>query len=150
MAKECGCTGGADWKSHYYSNEDPGRLVGSSFHETMDQYLREPWELRHRYIKLMNGQRSLDEICEDLLLQPLDEQAREILGLMLKSQYERQRMFTSCGWFFDEFHRIEPQNNIAYAANAAWLTEKATGKSPDQDVLKLFEKVLSKKNGSER
>ena len=97
----------------------------------------------------MNGQRSLDEICKDLLLQPLDEQAREILGLMLKSQYERQRMFTSCGWFFDEFHRIEPQNNIAYAANAAWLTEKATGKSPDQDVLKLFEKVLSK-NGSER
>jgi hypothetical protein len=146
--KECGCTGGADWKEPLFiAMKTLAGWLDQVFHETMDQYLREPWELRHRYIKLMNGQRSLDEICEDLLLQPLDEQAREILGLMLKSQYERQRMFTSCGWFFDEFHRIEPQNNIAYAANAAWLTEKATGKSPDQDVLKLFEKVLSKKTG---
>jgi hypothetical protein len=35
-------------------------------------------------------------------------------------------MFTSCGWFFDEFDRIEPRNNIGYAAQAVYLVEKAT------------------------
>ncbi len=36
-------------------------------------------------------------------------------------------MFTSCGWFFDDFDRIEPKNNIAYAAQAVRLAERATG-----------------------
>jgi hypothetical protein len=56
-------------------------------------------------------------------------------------------MFTSCGWFFDEFHRIEPQNNIAYAANAIWLTEKTTGLKPDPQLLTAFENVVSAKTG---
>ena len=117
------------------------------FYETVINYARDPWELRHRFIRLMNGQKTLEDICDDLLVQPMNEHDKEVLSLMLKSQYERQRMFTSCGWFFDEFHRIEPQNNIAYAANAAWLTEKVTGKSPEQEILKLFGKVYSKKTG---
>jgi hypothetical protein len=47
--------------------------------------------------------------------------------LLLESQRERQRMFTSCGWFFDDFDRIEPKNNVAYAAHAVVLARHATG-----------------------
>ena len=46
---------------------------------------------------------------------------------MLISQYERQRMFTSCGWFFEDYDRIEPKNNTAYAAQAVWMVYQATG-----------------------
>jgi len=49
------------------------------------------------------------------------------LSLLLESQRERQRMFTSCGWFFDDFDRIEPRNNLAYAAQAVRLAQLATG-----------------------
>ncbi len=46
---------------------------------------------------------------------------------MLESQRERQRIYTSCGWFFDDFDRIEPKNVIAYAAHAVRLARLATG-----------------------
>ena len=51
----------------------------------------------------------------------------QTIQILLAAQYERQRVFTSCGWFFDDFGRIEPQNNVAYAAQAVWLTYLATG-----------------------
>ena len=54
------------------------------------------------------------------------EQVRRV-HLMLEAQRERQRMFTSCGWFFDDFDRIEPKNNVAYAAQAVRLARLATG-----------------------
>ena len=66
---------------------------------------------------------------------------------LLHAQYERQRMFTSCGFYFDEFHRIEPQNNIAYAANAVWLAQSATGLDISPAILDLLRQVKSKKTG---
>jgi len=56
-------------------------------------------------------------------------------------------MFTSCGWFFDEFHRIEPQNNIAYAAKAIWLTQQATGEQIDPSIIEEMAQVRSEKTG---
>ena len=41
----------------------------------------------------------------------------------MESQAARQKMFTSCGWFFDELNRIEPRNNIGYAAQVTVLLE---------------------------
>jgi hypothetical protein len=54
------------------------------------------------------------------------EKVRQIV-LLLQAQHERQKMFTSCGWYHDDFARIEPRNNLAYAARAAWLVHQATG-----------------------
>jgi len=31
------------------------------------------------------------------------------LEILMAAQCERQRMFTSCGWFFEDFDRIEPK-----------------------------------------
>ena len=45
----------------------------------------------------------------------------------IESQRERQRIFTSCGWFFEDFDRIEPKNVITYAAQAVRLARMATG-----------------------
>ena len=77
----------------------------------------------------------------------LDDQKLEKLETLLRAQYECQRMFTSCGWFFEEFHRIEPQNNIAYAAKALWLTQKATGEQIDPKIVSELAQVRSEKTG---
>jgi hypothetical protein len=65
----------------------------------------------------------------------------------LAAQYERQRIFTSCGWFFEHFHRIEPQNNIAYAAQAVWLTEQVTGTNIKPKALAFLKKVRDERTG---
>ena len=67
--------------------------------------------------------------------------------MLLAAQYERQRIFTSCGWFHDQFHRIEPQNNIAYAAQAVWLTKQVTGADLKPKALALLRKVKDQRTG---
>ena len=69
------------------------------------------------------------------------------VGMLLAAQYERQRMFTSCGWFFEHFHRIEPQNNVAYAAQAVWLTEQATGVELKTTAMEVFKQVKDGRTG---
>jgi len=75
------------------------------------------------------------------------EDEYQVLSLILKSQRERQRMFTSCGWFFEDFSRIEPQNNIAYAAQAIHLAELASGMELGDAFMADLGKVESLKNG---
>ena len=74
----------------------------------------------------------LDELpVNDLINQfagrKLEQEVVEQIRLLLVAQWERQRIFTSCGWYFDDFSRIEPRNSIVYAAQAIRLTYMATG-----------------------
>ena len=65
----------------------------------------------------------------------------------MRAQVKRQRMFTSCGWFHQEFHRIEPHNNIAYAAYAVWLSELVTGEHIDPEIIRKLADVRDQKTG---
>jgi hypothetical protein len=64
----------------------------------------------------------------------LDHEQVVRLRLLLEAQKERQRIFTSCGWYFDDFSRLEPRNNVAYAAQAIRLTSMATGINLEQQL----------------
>lgn len=146
--KECSCTPGSSWKEPLFNAmQNLADWLDEVYEATVGKIVRDPWELRHRGIKAINGQSGIEELCRDLRDAALEGDQIRILRGMLQAQYERQRMFTSCGWFFDEFHRIEPQNNIAYAANAIWLTEKTTRLKPDPQLLTAFENVVSAKTG---
>ncbi len=56
-------------------------------------------------------------------------------------------MFTSCGWFFDDFDRIEPRNNVSYTAQAVWLTYQATGADLSAKAVGLLRNVKSWRTG---
>jgi hypothetical protein len=83
----------------------------------------DPWHLRKKYIQVMLGNNSLEALVD----RPLTTDELSKVVLLLEAQRERQRMYTSCGFFFENFDRIEPQNNVAYARHAVTLTEQATG-----------------------
>ena len=87
----------------------------------------DPWKLRNRYIQVMLGQIRLADLLDEMSLRSLSQEEARRIELLLEAQRERQRMFTSCGWFFQDFDRIEPQNNVAYAAKAVHLAGMATG-----------------------
>jgi hypothetical protein len=72
------------------------------------------------------------------------DQLRRI-HLLLEAQRERQRMFTSCGWFFEDFDRIEPKNNVAYAAQAVRLVRLATGVDLSEVVSPDLHRVVSER-----
>lgn len=145
---ECGCAPGADWKK-------PLRLAFNQIAEWVDQIFLDvtstlfpdPWELRHRYIDVLTGKMTTEALCLELANGSWQPGQIRRVETLLHAQYERQRMFTSCGFYFDEFHRIEPQNNIAYAANAVWLAQSATGLDISPAILDLLRQVKSKKTG---
>jgi hypothetical protein len=58
-------------------------------------------------------------------------------------------MFTSCGWFFEDFDRIEPRNNVAYAAQAVWMAYQATGIDLTPNITEWLTRVISQ-SGSVR
>jgi len=144
----CPCTPNAIWK-------DPLRKALNKLASEIDRvyldfvgdYSRNPWQLRNDFINVLLEKQSLDELIRKSLAKRCDKNIQKKIGYLLKAQYERLRMFTSCGWFFDEFHRIEPQNNIAYATKSVWLTQQATGKKIEDLALRLLHDVKSTRTG---
>ncbi|HEY7779841.1 MAG TPA: DUF3536 domain-containing protein [Ktedonobacterales bacterium] len=95
--------------------------------------LRDPWDARDASILVRLGEQSWETFFatwasdEVDALAPLHRaRAAERARDLLDAQYYRQLMYTSCGFFFEDLDRIEPRNNLAYAAMAIRLTERAT------------------------
>ncbi len=128
-AAGCSCTpGDSSWKGSLRSafNHLAAEL-DEVYYTFMARLIRNPWALRDRYIEVVLGQTTTAALLSEFgapHLSPLEIQRADWI---LISQYERQRMFTSCGWFFEDYDRIEPKNNTAYAAQAVWMAYQATG-----------------------
>ena len=145
---ECDCTPGASWKAPLrWGLEKLAEEVDDEYQRYMAQYTHQKWQLRNDYIHVFLGDLQINELLQEYINKPLTETEIEKIGMLLAAQYERQRIFTSCGWFFDSFHRIEPQNNIAYAAQAVWLTEQVTGADLMARALALLKKVQDQRTG---
>ena len=144
----CGCAAHGEWKA-------PLRQAFNQIADAVDQqylslvgkHLENPWELRHSYTQVLCGKMQPEEYIQSMLSGTLTTEETQAIELLLRAQFERQRMFTSCGWFFGDFDRIEPRNNIAYAAQAVWLTEQATGVDLSEQALNWLKPVKSWRSG---
>ncbi len=145
---ECDCSPGASWKSPLrWGLEVLADALDNEYEEFMSQFTQDIWDLRNEYIHVYLGELPLEELLQKYIHDPISKDAFQKISLILAAQYERQRMFTSCGWFFSSFHRIEPQNNIAYAAQAIWLTKQVTGTDLRPRALALLKKVRDQNTG---
>ncbi len=136
----CNCTAHSDWKEPFRRALDRlAEAVDVEYLKLVDGQMADPWELRHQYIRVIHGELDLQNLVADLTGRFLEGRELERIHYILRAQYERQRMFTSCGWFFDDFDRIEPRNNVGYAAQAVLMVKQATG----ADLSLLAEDALS-------
>lgn len=146
---ECACTTlDGRWKSHLRKSLD--RLAASLdglYYETLYPLIPKPRVLRQEYIHAMLGEIEPGSLITEMASHPLTkDQTRQVI-LLLESQRERQRIFTSCGWFFEDFDRIEPKNVIVYAAQAVRLARLATGDDLSPQVLADLKHVVSPQTG---
>lgn len=124
----CGCTAHGEWKAYLRQAVNfVAQAVDEIYTEYTQTLVSDPWELRNHYIQVMLGNTSLESLIRLQTGKTLPEIQLRRIDLLLAAQHERMRMFTSCGWFFEDFDRIEPRNVVAYAAQAIWLTYVATG-----------------------
>ncbi len=145
---DCGCTPGGQWKSFQRQafNQISSHL-DKAYRDTIGQYMEDPWELRHNYIHVILGDLKVNDFIQSSIPRRLGEDELKRIALLLRSQFERQQMYTSCGWFFDDFDRIEPRNNVTHAAQAIWLTYQATGIDLTNEAMALFRNVKSTRSG---
>ena len=143
--RECECTpGDGRWKAHL--RQAFNKLAASLdllYANELSAKGVDPWRLRNEYIRVMLGERSLPDLVGQMAKHRLAGEELWRIRLLLESQRERQRMFTSCGFYFDDFSRIEPKNNVTYAAHAAHLSRLATGVDLAPQTCALLEHVRS-------
>lgn len=144
---ECGCTPNGTWKKPLRNAFDKvARLADEAYKESCSSHNLNYFDVLVEYIDVVKGL-----VPEDAFIQRFgsvlssDDKVR--FGLLLKAQYERHRMYTSCGWFFEDFDRIEPRNNVAYASAALAYIGKATGRDYVSDVYADFALVKSWRSG---
>lgn len=144
----CNCTPHSEWKAPFRRALDHlADGIDEEYIKVVGALIPDAWELRHQYIRIILGELTLEELVVELGSGRLTGDLLDRLHLLLRAQYERQRMFTSCGWFFDDYDRIEPRNNTAYAAQAVFLTRQATGSDLTDLALAELSKVSSWRSG---
>jgi hypothetical protein len=74
----------------------------------------DPWTTLLEYINVPLGAEALSGLLRRHRLARVPG-AASTMHRLLDSQYHRQLMFASCGWFHDSPDRIEPHNNVRYA-----------------------------------
>ncbi len=145
----CDCTpGNSHWKT--YLRRDLDRLARDLdvlYREAVRPYKVDPWALRKQYIQVVLEGRSFKDWLSEQCGKALPEAAVERIHLLLKSQWERQRMYASCAWFFEDFDRIEPQNAVIYAAQAIFLARKASGVDLAPHFVRDLGRVVSSRSG---
>ena len=145
----CACTPiDGRWKMHLRDALDQlGNALDSRYLEAVYRFIPKPRLLRKRYINVMQGTITPEALIGEMAERALTQEQTLHIRLLLEAQRERQRMFTSCGWFFDDFDRIEPRNNLAYAAHAVRLTRLATGEDLAPQAMADLQKVVSPRSG---
>lgn len=142
---DCGCTpGDGRWKGYLrQAFNHLAHNIDKVYADTLMVYKIDPWKLRNSYIHVILGHLPVEELIYQYAGRKLEREEVQQIWLLLEAQRERQRIFTSCGWYFDDFSRIEPRNNIAYAAQAVRLTSVATGMDLSRQVKADLQYVLS-------
>ena len=111
-------------------------------------YLADPWATRDRYSAVILRQVTpVEFVRQELGSAVSDPTAALKVERLLESQFMRQWMYTSCGWFFEDLSRIEPKNNIAYAARALGYAQEATGQDFETDFLRDLSQAVSWRTG---
>lgn len=148
-SQACACTPNGTWKAPLRKAlERLGQEIDRLYLESVAPLgLADPWEPRHRYLAVMHGDVTDEELLGSLTGRRPESFDVNRISQMLQAQVERLRMFTSCGWFFDDFDRIEPRNNVQYAARAVQLTLLATGVDLTQQAATDLSQVRSPRTG---
>jgi len=144
----CSCNPDSSWKTTLYRVFN--RLVhqvDSIYLNTVSPYVPDVWQLRNDYSRALLGVQSVEDLIAEKASRRLSEDELNQISVLLVAQYERQRMFTSCGFFFEDFDRIEPRNNVIYAAQAVWLTRQATGIDLQRQYQSGLRQVISSRSG---
>ncbi|HSM23352.1 MAG TPA: DUF3536 domain-containing protein [Anaerolineaceae bacterium] len=144
----CDCTPHSEWKRHLRTfAEFVGNIVNDVYLTELKGFSIDIWQMRHNYIDVLLGKISENEFVKKYIPNIVDRNVENRIIILLKAQNERQRIFTSCGWFFEDFDRIEPHNILAYCSQALNYVSAINGIDYYDQCKPLLSEIKSIKTG---
>jgi len=122
----CGAEGGRHqrWRAPLRAAlEDLRSRLAELYESEAEGLLADPWAARDAYVAVVLD-RSDESVARFLAAHApgaRDDAAKTRVLRLLELQRHALMMFTSCGWFFDELSRLEPEQILLYAARALEL-----------------------------
>jgi hypothetical protein len=107
----------------------------------------EPWKLRENYIRLRLGQLTETQLLNEYGPKALTKTQATTLLQLLKSQFHRQRMYTSAAFFYEDLDRTETRLAIADAVEAMRLTQSASNMDLTATFRADLVRVVSNQSG---
>jgi alpha-amylase/alpha-mannosidase (GH57 family) len=131
--RDCGCNSGGHarwnqaWREPLRNALDWLRDQIAPRYETRGRALfKDPWAAREDYINVIldRSSESIRRFFTRHAAHELSDQDQITALRLLEAQRHALLMYTSCGWFFDEFSGLETVQIIQYAARAAQLARE--------------------------
>lgn len=150
--EDCGCRGGRhpDWRQTWRAplREALERLrdrLAERYERAAAACLEDPWAARDDYVEVIldGSAESIDAFVARHARGALDREQRSRTLRLLEMQRQSLRMFTSCGWFFDEISGIETVQILRYAGRALQLAEELFDESWEGEFLEWLERAPS-------
>jgi len=121
---DCGSEGGGqtNWRMPFRASLNWLRDAAAEVYTTQAQgLLKDIWRARSEYVGLFSApsHRGAEAFLAEHASRPLSAEEKTRALKLLELQKDINFMFTSCGWFFSDISRIEPVQNLKYAAKAA-------------------------------
>jgi hypothetical protein len=109
------------------------------------QLLKDPWEARNDYVDVMldRSPDSIERFLSRQAVRALNEDEKVAALKLLELQRQAMRMYTSCGWFFDDLAGIETIQVLQYAGRAVQLAEELFGDVLEPRFLELLREAKS-------
>ena len=118
----------------------------SIYEQEAIRLIPDPWGARDEYGTVVASEPvALDRFVASVASEARTDEDRVRARELLELERDALRMFTSCGWFFDDIGGIEPRQNLRYAARAIALA------GPDAaDAEAVFLEVLADAASNDR
>ncbi len=143
----CDCTPTSSWKNNLRTAIDAvAKIFDHQFEQIMHRNNTDPQTIRNAYGLVITHQLTEKQFIDQFFEKNTDGAELEKIGFFLRGLVERQKMYTSCGWFFEDFDRIEPKNVVSYAALTLFWCEAASSLKFKESVIPLFAEIHSQRN----
>lgn len=142
----CDCTPSAQWKFPLRKGlQSIANKIDDIYVKHVSIIVDAPWRLRNQYIQSLIGNETFQDLISNLSSREFSKSEEKMISNLLEAQYSRLRMFTSCGWFFDDLSRPEPYYNLMHAAFAVQKINQATSIDLTQFAFEVLNSAKMKK-----
>ncbi len=148
--RDCGCSDGGlfGWNQKWrtplreslnYLRDECNKI----YQDQLGHLCKDLKRMRNDYINIILKPENKEEFLKKHLKALKKVENPSIVFKLLEAQHFCQLSFTSCAWFFADISRLEPVQNLKYAARAMEILKTFTSRNIESKFLNILEKAQS-------